>query len=843
MSIKLKLIVLFVLIKVIPIIIIAYLAIQGAMQLNDYFTQNTKETTANTKNVLKLTAQSAIDDSVRALDKKSQENLEKLSAMLASSVADFLYERDKDVLFLSTISINQTNLENFFLAKNRKVLIHDKYTYNEKTKVWEDKNNLIENEKEEAFANNKDNSREFNIIQKVNYKTKSLPIYKEISYFDLEGQEIHKVSALNSKKLDISNKNNTYIKAEDYYEKINTLDKGEIYVSDVIGAYVKSNVIGNFTKEKAKKMGVEFKPENHAYAGLENPNGKRFEGIIRFITPIFKNGIKRGYLSFALDHRHIMDFTDTFNPVNSEIKQSIANAGLGNYSFMWDYEGRNISHPRDFFIVGFDPETGKRVPGWITKKISEEFKKSKTKDLNTFLANYPKFSDQSLKEKPNIAQLKKEGEIGLDCRYLNFAPQCEGWMQVTENGGYGSFVIFFSKVWKLSTAASIPYYTGQYKNSKRGFGFVTIGANIEEFHSAANKTKENLKDILEKQTILMEEKIVKNSTSIQAYVKSLINELTVFSFIMIILVIFIAVWMSNYISNKINNLIFGTKEFAKNNLDYRIKVTSKDEIGKLEDSFNNMAISIQKERDELKQKDRLMFQQSKMAAMGEMIENIAHQWRQPLSMISSMTTGLIVQKELNLINDKDLKDDLHSIKSNTEYLSKTIDDFRSFFKANKKEIEYNINKTLERTLLILRPKLREETIEVKLDTQDITLMGLENELIQVIMNILNNAKDALHDKKYKKLIFIKVSNINNHAVLEIKDNAGGIPLDIIDKIFEPYFTTKHQFEGTGIGLFMSEEIISKHMKGKLEVSNVRYSFEEKEFTGAQFIIKLPITTK
>ena len=91
----------------------------------------------------------------------------------------------------------------------------------------------------------------------------------------------------------------------------------------------------------------------------------------------------------------------------------------------------------------------------------------------------------------NMKQLKELGNVGLDCRYLNFAPQCEGWMQVTQNGGYGSFVINWSGVWKLTTAAAIPYYTGQYANSKRGFGFVTIGASVDDFHAAANETKKN----------------------------------------------------------------------------------------------------------------------------------------------------------------------------------------------------------------------------------------------------------------------------------------------------------------------------------------------------------------
>ena len=840
MSIKLKLIFLFIVIKVIPVFLIVVIAVEGITNLNNYFITNTKSLYTQSENIIKQTAANAIGDSIEFLDKKSQKNLEKLSTILASKVADFLYERDEDLLLLSKLPMSQKTLESFYSSKSKTIILEDHYLYNDKTNIWENQNrNEKEDSKEEA--NNDDNVREFNIINQRKHHTKKLALYKEITYFDLQGNEKYKVSSINSSKLNISNKKNTYVKAENYFDEVKKLKQGEIYVSDVIGAYVPSNVIGTFNKQNTEKKDVIFNPKVHAYAGKENPLGKKFEGIIRFVTPVYKNKTKVGYVSMALDHEHIMQFTDKFSTSEDKYKHDIADASKGNYAFMWDYEGRNISHARDYFIVGFDEKTGERAPSWVSSKLYEEFKESKKKDLNLFLEDYPTFYKQSLEKKPSLEQIKK-GQLGLDCRYLNFAPQCQGWMQLTKDGGYGSFIIYWSKVWKLTTAATIPYYTGKYANSKRGFGFVTIGANVEQFHETANRTKESIDAILEKQTTLMHETMDENTKSIANFIDKMMDELTVFSVLMIILVVIIAIWMSNYLSNKINNLINGTKEFSNNNLDYRIKITSKDEIGKLESSFNKMAENLKKEREELEEKDRLMFQQAKMAALGEMLENIAHQWRQPLSLISSISSSLIVQKELNILEDKELKKSLNAVRNNTEYLSNTIEDFRSFFKPDKDKSCFEVSHTVSKALMILESKFKIEDIDIVSDYKDeVKICGLENELIQVIMNIFNNSKDAFNSNAIRdKKIFVTIYEKNEHMILKIKDTANGIPDAILDRIFEPYFTTKHQSQGTGIGLYMSREIITKHMNGILKVKNKEFEYEGKAYKGAQFTIKIKV---
>ena len=592
LNIRTKLIILFTFIKVIPLIILALITLVGIYSLYDFFTENTKQLEQAAEKVVKSTGEIAVADSILALDRKSQESLEKMSGQIAQSVADFLYERDADLLLMASLPQTERTFTTFMSNKTRNIIKDEStlYSYDSKNNQWV-RDVALGRENVLKQANLDDNAREFNRIDPTRYEQQSVPLYKEISFFDLEGQEKVKVSSINPNNLNISDSTNTYIKAEHYFDAIQKLGKGEIYVSDVIGAYVPSQIIGAFTKPKTDKAGITFAPEEHGYAGRENPKGKRFEGIIRFVTPVFNGERKIGYLSLALDHRHIMAFTDTVDPL-SYSSLDASDASAGNYAFMWDYEGRSISHVRDYFISGFDPKTGERVVPWLSSEVAEAFTQSGKTDINQFLASYPQFDAQSLKKKPSLESIK-QGNIGLDCRYLNFAPQCQGWMQLTENGGLGSFIIYWSNVWKLTTAATIPYFTGQYGDTPRGFGFVTIGANVDEFHKAALKTRDNLDILLNNQLNHVNDIVSKTEQRTKSETDSLINQLTFSTVLMIVLMIAIAVWISNLLRQRIQKLITGANQYALNNLDYRIPIDSKDEIGMLSLSFNNMADALQ----------------------------------------------------------------------------------------------------------------------------------------------------------------------------------------------------------------------------------------------------------
>ncbi|MFW3440172.1 ATP-binding protein [Aliarcobacter butzleri] len=852
LSIKIKLIIIFILIKIIPLLFVSYIAYEGILKLEQYLNKSTNFLYNQSKEVISNTANASIEDSIKILDKKSQESLERLSNEIALNIANFLYERDRDLILLSKLELNQKVLDSFFEAKTKEITIHDEYYYDNETNSYKTKEEIKKVERDKKTANLKDNEKEFNYIDPIDFKTKNIPIYKEISFFDLQGNEKYKVSTINNQKINVSDSKNTFIKAEKYFDEIQKLNKNEIYVSDVIGEYIGTKVIGLFTKEKAQKSGIEFEPEKYGYAGIENPLGKRFEGIIRFITPVYKNDEKIGYISLALDHRHLQEFTDTVNPTNSNLKQNITDASLGNYAFIWDYEGKSIVHPRHYSIFGYDKNTGEKVMPWLSLDVAEKFYSS-NQNINDFLKNYPKFEEQSLQKKPNLKQLKEDGNVGLDCRYLNFAPQCEGWMQLTQNGGYGSFIINWSNVWKLTTAATIPYYTGKYGNSKRGFGFVSIGASVDDFHAAANETKEEVTKILDSQTQIISKIMDENKFEIKDSIRALINELSTVTFAMIVLVIIIALFMSSYLSKKIDDILIGTKKFANNELDYRIKVTSTDEIGQLENSFNEMAGKIEKlisqekklnteleekvivETSKQKEQEQLLIQQTRLAAMGEMIGNIAHQWRQPLNALGLILQNLKFSYEIGELDEKMIDKSVKKATLLTENMSKTIDDFRNFFRPNKAKENFKINEGITKAVELIESTFEHNNIKLEKDfvSSEIEFFGFANEFSQVILNLLTNAKDAVLENKIENpLIIIQTKIDDEYIYISIKDNGLGIKDEIINKIFEPYFTTKDEGKGTGIGLYMSKIIIENNMNGKIEVKN--------EQNGANVIIKLPI---
>lgn len=260
----------------------------------------------------------------------------------------------------------------------------------------------------------------------------------------------------------------------------------------------------------------------------------------------------------------------------------------------------------------------------------------------------------------------------------------------------------------------------------------------------------------------------------------------------------------------------------------------------LEKKFEKYKNEIDTHIKENTKQHHILFQQSKMAAMGEMLGNIAHQWRQPLSVITTAATGMKVQKEFGTLDDEAINRSVDTITDSALYLSKTIDDFRNFFKRDKTETNFSTNEVIGKVLKLTKSQFKIREISIIKNIEEFNLFGLENEFVQALINILNNAKDALIDKEAPKLIFINVLKNDNKAIIKIADNGGGIDEKIIDKVCEPYFTTKHQSQGTGIGLYMTEEIIVKHMYGKFTISNIETIYENVTYKGAQITIELDL---
>lgn len=282
-------------------------------------------------------------------------------------------------------------------------------------------------------------------------------------------------------------------------------------------------------------------------------------------------------------------------------------------------------------------------------------------------------------------------------------------------------------------------------------------------------------------------------------------------------------------------ILYRQKILKEINITLNEKVREKTK--QLEEINNSLEIKIQKAVEENLQKDSLLAQQSKMISMGQMIENIAHQWRQPLSLISISASGLKLKKELDELDDKVFDRTVDSIINSTSYLSNTIEDFMNFFKPHKEKKIFNIKDSLEKSLYLLKSRFQSEDIIIIKNLKDVQISGYENEFMQVIINLLTNAKDALVSNNIKKkFIFLQIIETKENLTINVKDNAGGIKKEIIDKIFEPYFTTKHKSKGTGIGLYMSNIIIERYLDGRIEVKNDEFTFQDEKYKGALFSI-------
>jgi len=289
------------------------------------------------------------------------------------------------------------------------------------------------------------------------------------------------------------------------------------------------------------------------------------------------------------------------------------------------------------------------------------------------------------------------------------------------------------------------------------------------------------------------------------------------------------------------SLAFIYRNLTLKNINRTLKTKVEEKTKQLNEINKNLELLVEKKSRELIQKENILNHQSKMAAMGEMIENIAHQWRQPLSVISTVATAAKLKKDLKMLDDKEFYETMDIINNSSQHLSNTIDDFRNFFSNDKEVSSFNINTPIDKVIYLINSKLKNRNIQVIKSSLEINILGLENEFIQVILNIINNSIDAFEDKNdIEKYIFINIYKENSNVILTIKDNAGGIKEKIIDRIFEPYFTTKHRSQGTGIGLYMSIEIIKKHMNGEIFVSNKEYIYNNIKCKGAEFKIKLPI---
>ena len=321
----------------------------------------------------------------------------------------------------------------------------------------------------------------------------------------------------------------------------------------------------------------------------------------------------------------------------------------------------------------------------------------------------------------------------------------------------------------------------EYLNHKREKANNIELASNDEFSDMAKMINKNVHTI--QNNMEKDEAVIKNATKVLENIKS---------------------------GNLGNRLIKTTENSALNDL----KVMINDMIDNLEDK-------IQHEIAKRLEQEQMLIQQSKLAAMGETIGNIAHQWRQPLAQISAIFMNMKVTCDFDKFNKIYLNEKVNEANKLTQYMSQTINDFQNFFKPHTKEEVFSIQEACKEALFIIESSLNYHDIKVNfLLEEDIRIFGHKNEFSQVILNLLNNAKNVLLERNIKEpFIKIEIKKGDSFSILKIGDNGGGIDKKILEKIFEPYFTTRHKTQGTGIGLYMSKNIIENNMGGYLNVRN------------------------
>ena len=337
----------------------------------------------------------------------------------------------------------------------------------------------------------------------------------------------------------------------------------------------------------------------------------------------------------------------------------------------------------------------------------------------------------------------------------------------------------------------------------------------------------------------------------------LMDKMLIISLIAAVISFFISLIVLKKILNPLTLLSNLTHKVAKGDYSAVAKETSSDEIGYLAKDFNKMTETIKNQIDNLDEKikqktfkleeskeeimsinsslkqrvkeeveknrakEQKLIEQNKLAQMGEMLSMIAHQWRQPLTAISATSSAIELKAKLNKLDSKTATELSQNINKYTQHLSKTIDDFRNFFKKKKRKEIATLESIVEGTLLIAKPAI--ENKNIKITTTFACNKEIEShpsEIKQVVLNLIQNATDALLETNpTNPTIDITTTCKEDKKILTIKDNGGGIPKKIIDKIFEPYFSTKFEKDGTGLGLYMSKTIIEKHCGGELHVTN------------------------
>ena len=487
-----------------------------------------------------------------------------------------------------------------------------------------------------------------------------------------------------------------------------------------------------------------------------------------------------------------------FYEKNLEIKE------LTKLTYIKNFEQLKLTVSYSLYLNDYEKITKKEVLNRLNLMSIETYGNIFTLDKNFRII-------QNLREKMNNKKEFKYIENDTDINELLWQYQKKSKADLS-NGKY-------EYIWKEINKNTYKLYVFNYVDTWDWV--ITLSLDINNISTYLNNIKE--------QNELKREEIIKESTQIAA------------AFILI------ASILSYFLSIKINQILTSyqkrieSQKNALRNINATLEVKVVEKTNQLEILNDKLKKKFKDEVRKNRKKDQMVYSQSKMAAMGEMIGNIAHQWRQPLSIISTIASGSVIKVDYKTLKEDDLKKDLQKIIDTTKHLSSTIDDFRNFFIDNKEVEKFDLVSLMEKNINLIAASMQNNYIKVITNFNSIEIKAIKNELLQAVLNILNNARDSVLEQiEGKRVIVIDIFQEENQACIVIKDSGGGIPKENLEKIFQPYFTTKEKSLGTGVGLYMTKQILVNHMNGKISVNNEEFIIEDVIYNGASFKISLPL---